>query len=101
MRVAGERPARQGKKKKSTSTSLHRATKVRVIKLETADSIALTISDSDRNEVTLFLNSIDELVNLGTIIRKGGTYGIEYSVQTGKPVGELGKVPTISEYFQA
>ncbi len=83
------------------STSLHRVNKVRVIELEKSGSIALTLTDSERNDVTVFFDSIDELVNLTTAIRKGGSYGIEYSIQTGEPVGELGKVPTISEYFQA
>jgi hypothetical protein len=83
----------------SMSSSLHQPSKVRVRELEKSGSIALTVTDDERNEVTVFFNSIDDLVNLTTAIRKGGTYGIEYDIQTGKSSVELSGVKTISEYF--
>jgi hypothetical protein len=90
---------RREKKKMSMSSSLHQPSKVRVRELEKSGSIALTVTDDERNEVTVFFNSIDDLVNLTTAIRKGGTYGIEYDIQTGKSSVELSGVKTISEYF--
>lgn len=68
------------------NVSLHTPEKVSVIELERSSGIVLIITDNKGNDSKVFFKDYQSFFNFSKIIRQGGTYGIEYSLESGEQI---------------
>lgn len=61
--------------------SIHSPKTVKVRELSNSSAVTISLQDEKGNDATIFFDDYDAFLNFATIIRKGGTNGVEYNLE--------------------